>query len=57
MLEAFLPKAAKRVVVYLHPVNVRLGLQKLAAVCRDVVGVEPDDNTCFLFVNRRTTSF
>jgi hypothetical protein len=50
MLEAFLPKSATRVVVYLEPINVRWGVQKLGAFCRDVVGVEPDDATCFLFV-------
>jgi hypothetical protein len=53
MLEAFLPKSAIRVVVYLEPVNVRQGVEKLARICRDVVRIEPDSNTCFLFVNRR----
>ena len=53
MLEAFLPKSATRVVVYLEPVNVRQGAQKLARFCREVVQIDPDSNTCFLFVNRR----
>lgn len=53
MLEAFLPKSATRVVVYLEPINVRWGAQKLGAFCREVVGVEPDAATCFLFVNSR----
>jgi len=53
MLEAFLPKSAKRVVIYLEPINVRLGMDKLAQLCRDVAHIEPDDRTCFLFVNRR----
>ena len=53
MLEALLPKSATRVVVYLEPINVRWGVQKLGAFCREVVGVEPQDATCFLFVNSR----
>lgn len=53
MLEAFLPKSAKRVVVYLEPINVRWGVEKLGAFCREVVGVEPVDGSCFLFVNSR----
>jgi hypothetical protein len=53
MLEAFLPKSATRVVVYLEPINVRWGVQKLGVFCREVVGVEPDDATCFLFINSR----
>ena len=52
MLEAFLPKSAKRIVIYLEPINVRQGAEKLARFCRDVVQIEPDSNTCFLFVNR-----
>lgn len=51
MLEAFLPKSATRVVVYLEPINVRWGVHKLGAFCREVIGVEPDVATCFLFSN------
>ncbi len=50
MLEAFLPKSATRVVVYLEPINVRWGVQKLGVFCREVVGVEPDGATCILFI-------
>ena len=53
MLEMFLPKSATRVVVYLQPINVRWGAKKLGTFCREVLSVEPDDTTCFLFVNRR----
>jgi hypothetical protein len=53
MLEAFLPKSATRVVVYLEPINVRWGVEKLGAFCREVVGIEPNNATCFLFVNSR----
>lgn len=53
MLEAFLPKSATRVVVYLEPINMRWGPERLGRFCREVIGVEPDQSTCFLFVNRR----
>jgi hypothetical protein len=53
MLEAFLPKSATRVVVYLQPINIRWGAKKLGTFCREVVRVEPDERTCFLFVNGR----
>jgi hypothetical protein len=53
MLDLFLPKSAKRVVVYLEPTNMRLSMEKLAELCRNVVRIEPDDATCFVFVNRR----
>jgi hypothetical protein len=52
-LETFLPKSATRVVVYLQPINLRWGAEKLGAFCREVIGVEPNQSTCFLFVNRR----
>lgn len=52
MIEAFIPSSATRVVVYLHPVNVRWGVDKLRAFCRDEMRMEPNDRTCFLFVNR-----
>ena len=53
MLEAFLPKSATRVVVYLQPINVRWGMKKLSAFCREVLRLEVDATTCFLFVNAR----
>ena len=53
MLQAFLPQSASRVVVYLEPINVRWGAKKLGVFCREVVGIEPDARTCFLFVNAR----
>ena len=52
MLESFLPQSATRVVVYLNPINVRWSAKKLGTFCREVVQVEPDPLTCFLFVNR-----
>src|SRR5262245_4445175 len=53
MLQAFLPPSAARVVVYLEPINTRWGARKLGVFCREVVGIEPDHRTCFLFVNSR----
>ena len=53
MLELFLPQSATRVIVCLKPISVRWGATKLGAFCRDVLGVEPDLRTCFLFVNAR----
>jgi hypothetical protein len=53
MLETFLPASATRVVVYLEPINMRWGPDRLGAFCREVIGVEPDQSTCFLFVNRQ----
>ena len=53
MLETFLPKSATRVAVYLQPINVQWGAEKLGSFCREVLRVEPDHSTCFLFVNRR----
>jgi len=52
-LETLLPQSATRVVVYLQPINVRWGAEKLGTFCREVIGVEPNPSTCFLFVNRR----
>ena len=52
MLEAILPQSATRVVVYLNPINIRWGAQKLRTLCREVLQIEPDAFTCFLFVNR-----
>ena len=42
MIEAFLPKTAKRVVVYLKPINVRRGVNKLSSLCREVLRIEPE---------------
>jgi hypothetical protein len=53
MLEAFLPKSATRVVVCLRPINVRWGAQRLGTFCREVLHLEPDSRTCFVFVNAR----
>jgi hypothetical protein len=53
MLQAFLPQSATRVVVCLEPINIRWGARRLGVFCREVLGIEPDRRTCFLFVNAR----
>jgi hypothetical protein len=53
MIETLLPRSTTRVVVYLEPINVRWGAKKLGAFCREVLHMEPDYSTCFLFVNGR----
>jgi hypothetical protein len=52
MLDLFIPAYATRVVVYLHPINMRWGAPKLRAFCMDTVGIEPDYSTAFIFTNK-----
>src|SRR5690606_37888056 len=52
MLHAFLPASATRVVVYLKPVSMRLGPDKLRELCVEAMGIEPDSRTAFLFTNK-----
>lgn len=53
MLEALLPDWVTRVVVFLEPINTGWGTEKLGKLCREVMGVEPDHSTCYLFANRK----
>jgi IS66 Orf2 like protein len=53
MLQALLPNWITKVVVALEPISMRLGSDKLAARCRDVLHIEPDEDTCFIFSNRQ----
>ncbi|MEY4582272.1 MAG: Orf2 like protein [Pseudomonadota bacterium] len=52
MLDLFIPAFATRVVVYLHPINVRWGATKLRAFCTETLGIEPDYSTAFVFANK-----
>jgi hypothetical protein len=52
MLAAFLPASATRVVVYLEPISMRLGTERLRKLCTEAIGVEPDPFTAFLFTNK-----
>ena len=52
MLQALLPASATRIVVYLKPINMRLGPAKLRELCSGTIGIEPDARTAFLFTNK-----
>lgn len=52
MIDQFFPRNLKRVVVYLHPINMRWGTTKLRSLCRDELGMEPNASTAFLFTNK-----
>jgi transposase len=52
MINQFLPRNLKRVVVYLQPINMRWGTTKLRSLCREELGMEPNASTAFLFVNK-----
>jgi hypothetical protein len=52
MINQFLPRNLKRLVVYLPPINMRWGTTKLRSLCREELGMEPDTSTAFLFVNK-----
>lgn len=52
MFRAFLPNAAKRVMVYLEPVNTRWGPDRLRTLCCESLGKDPDVATAFLFINK-----
>ena len=53
MLEAFIPANTTRVVLYLEPISMRQGTEQLRRFCADVIGVEPDPFTAFLFTNKK----
>lgn len=53
MLDLLLPQGTRRVVVYLTPISARLGHERLKALCRDTIGIEPDDTTAFIFTNKK----
>lgn len=53
MLDLFLPAHAKRVIVYLEPISMGWGTKKLGSVCRNVLKIEPDLSTAFLFTNKK----
>ena len=52
MLQSFLPASATRVVVYLTPINMRLGPAKLRELCGETIGIAPNASTAFLFTNK-----
>ncbi|MEY4583116.1 MAG: transposase [Pseudomonadota bacterium] len=52
MLAAFLPADATRIVVYLEPISMRFGTERLRKLCTEAIGIEPDPFTAFLFTNK-----
>ena len=42
--------------MYLEPINVRLGAERLRKLCTESIGLEPDPFTAFLFTNRSKDS-
>ena len=53
IVASLLPSSATRVVVYLEPINMSFGDVRLRQLCRDVLGIEPDPSTAFLFTNKQ----
>jgi hypothetical protein len=56
LLQNLLPANAKRVVVYLKPVNMRWGPERLRGLCSETLGIVPDASTVFLFTNKNQDS-
>jgi hypothetical protein len=50
MLETFLPANATRTVVYLEPISMRWGPERLRELCAQAIGGEPDP--AFVFTNK-----
>lgn len=53
MIDLLLPRGTTRVVVYLNPISARFGAEKLNALCRETIGIEPDQRTAFIFTNKK----
>jgi len=49
----FTPRAAVRVYLHLEPVDMRLSFDRLAALARDVMALDPAGGHLFLFHARR----
>lgn len=56
MLEAFFPKDAKNVLVYLLPINMRWGPEKIRALVTDTLGGPPHVASAYLFTNKKQDS-
>lgn len=51
MIEAFVPPDVTRLVVGLKPISMRWGPSQIRSHLHDVLGVDPDPSTAFLFTN------
>lgn len=56
MLHLLLPPSVAHLVVYLEPINLRWGPDRLRVFCREEIGIEPDESTGFVFTNRKQDS-
>jgi len=56
MLHLLMPPSVSQLVVYLEPINLRWGPDRLRAFCREEIGMEPDESTGFIFTNRNQDS-
>ena len=52
LLQGLIPARARRVVVYLKPINMRWGPAKLREFCGETLAMVPDASTVFLFANK-----
>lgn len=48
-----LPPGVRHLHLYADPINLRWGETKLGQLCRDEMGIDPDDGGVFLFHNRK----
>jgi len=53
MLDLFIPSQISKVLLYPKAVNMRWGATKLRAFCADTLGVEPQRDTAFIFINKK----
>ena len=56
MLHLIMPPSVTQLVVYLEPINLRWGPDRIRTFCREEIGVEPDESTGFIFTNRKQDS-
>ena len=49
----YLPPGVRHVHLFADPINMRWGETKLGQLCRDEMGIDPDDGDVFLFYNRK----
>ena len=49
----FLPPGVTHVHLYANPINMRWGETKLGQLCREEIGIDPDNGSVFLFHNKK----
>ncbi|MBI4702618.1 MAG: IS66 family insertion sequence element accessory protein TnpB [Deltaproteobacteria bacterium] len=53
MLDLLIPPQITKVLIYTKPISMRWGAMKFRSLCADVLGVEPQPDTAFLFANKK----